>query len=169
MPHVENDRIVENTNEARAGVTGHNVNYAVIGLQRAIHQIGEQTFQRRSNWQSASGHIVGHSSYISRAPDALLCRGGRGNHAWPACHVQTWESRLHTGILTDASRSPTFVTSPKKPKHNHDDQDAEQCQDRIPHWIGIIVPGTPPRSSFAVSRDRDLVIGHGRRPLKEPS
>jgi Resolvase, N terminal domain len=48
-------------------------------------------------------------------------------------------------------------------------QHAEQCQDRIPHWIGIIVPGTPPGSAFAVSRDRDLVIGHGRRPLKEPS
>jgi hypothetical protein len=30
MPHVENDRIVESTNEARAGVTGQNVNYVVL-------------------------------------------------------------------------------------------------------------------------------------------
>ena len=30
MPHVENDRIVESTNEARAGVTGHNVNYVLL-------------------------------------------------------------------------------------------------------------------------------------------
>ena len=27
MPHVENDRIVESTTEARAGVTGQTVNY----------------------------------------------------------------------------------------------------------------------------------------------
>jgi hypothetical protein len=30
MPHVENDRIVESTTEARAGVTGHNVNYVLL-------------------------------------------------------------------------------------------------------------------------------------------
>jgi hypothetical protein len=30
MPHVENDRIVESTNEARAGVTGQNVNYVLL-------------------------------------------------------------------------------------------------------------------------------------------
>ena len=39
MPQFENDRVVESTTEARAGVTGHNVRYvlafstlAVIGL-----------------------------------------------------------------------------------------------------------------------------------------
>jgi hypothetical protein len=32
MPHVENDRIVESTNEARAGVTGQTVkNIVLIG------------------------------------------------------------------------------------------------------------------------------------------
>jgi hypothetical protein len=30
MPHVENDRIVESTNEARVGVTGHNVRYVLL-------------------------------------------------------------------------------------------------------------------------------------------
>ena len=30
MPHVENDRIVESTNEARAGVTGQKVNYVLL-------------------------------------------------------------------------------------------------------------------------------------------
>jgi hypothetical protein len=30
MPHIENDRIVESTNEARAGVTGQNVNYVLL-------------------------------------------------------------------------------------------------------------------------------------------
>jgi hypothetical protein len=30
MPHVENDRIVESTTEARAGVTGQNVNYVLL-------------------------------------------------------------------------------------------------------------------------------------------
>jgi hypothetical protein len=30
MPDVENDRIVEGTNEARAAVTGHTVNYIVL-------------------------------------------------------------------------------------------------------------------------------------------
>jgi len=30
MPRVENDRIVESTNEARAAVTGHNVRYVLI-------------------------------------------------------------------------------------------------------------------------------------------
>jgi hypothetical protein len=30
MPHVENHRIVESTNEARAGVTGQTVNYVVL-------------------------------------------------------------------------------------------------------------------------------------------
>jgi hypothetical protein len=43
--------------------------------------------------------------HISRAPDAQLCLGKRGNHAWPAYHVETWQSRLHTGSLTGASRS----------------------------------------------------------------
>jgi hypothetical protein len=37
MPHVENDRIVESTNEARAAVTGQNVNYILlIGTLAAI-------------------------------------------------------------------------------------------------------------------------------------
>ncbi len=30
MPQVENDRIVENTTEARAAVTGHNVRYVLV-------------------------------------------------------------------------------------------------------------------------------------------
>ena len=30
MPHMENDRIVESTTEARAGVTGHNVRYVLL-------------------------------------------------------------------------------------------------------------------------------------------
>ncbi|MGB9298348.1 MAG: hypothetical protein WCB52_19335 [Pseudolabrys sp.] len=30
MPHVENDRSVKYTNEARAGVTGHNVRYVLL-------------------------------------------------------------------------------------------------------------------------------------------
>jgi len=30
MPHVEDDRIVESTNEARAAVTGHNVRYMLL-------------------------------------------------------------------------------------------------------------------------------------------
>ncbi|HEX3340143.1 MAG TPA: hypothetical protein VHT68_13350 [Pseudolabrys sp.] len=37
MPHVENDRVVETTNEAHAGVTGHNVRYVLlIGLVAVI-------------------------------------------------------------------------------------------------------------------------------------
>lgn len=30
MPHVENNRIVESADEARAGVTGHNVRYVLL-------------------------------------------------------------------------------------------------------------------------------------------
>ena len=30
MPHVDNNRIVESTNDARAGVTGHNVRYVLL-------------------------------------------------------------------------------------------------------------------------------------------
>lgn len=30
MPRVEDDRIVENTTEARAAVTGHNVRYVLV-------------------------------------------------------------------------------------------------------------------------------------------
>ncbi len=30
MPHVEDNRIVESTTEARAGVTGHNVRYVLL-------------------------------------------------------------------------------------------------------------------------------------------
>ena len=30
MPQIENNRIVESTNEARAGVTGHNVRYVLL-------------------------------------------------------------------------------------------------------------------------------------------
>jgi len=30
MPHDENNRIVETTNEARAAVTGHNVRYVLL-------------------------------------------------------------------------------------------------------------------------------------------
>jgi hypothetical protein len=30
MPHMENDRIVETTTEARKGVTGHNVRYVLL-------------------------------------------------------------------------------------------------------------------------------------------
>ncbi|MGB9657911.1 MAG: hypothetical protein WCB75_22245, partial [Pseudolabrys sp.] len=30
MPHIENDRIVESADEARAGVTGHNVRYVLL-------------------------------------------------------------------------------------------------------------------------------------------
>ena len=30
MPHIENDRIVESKTEARAGVTGQNVNYVLL-------------------------------------------------------------------------------------------------------------------------------------------
>ena len=30
MPHMENDRIVESTTEARAGVTGQNVRYVLL-------------------------------------------------------------------------------------------------------------------------------------------
>ena len=29
MPHIENDRIVENATEARGAVTGHNVRYVL--------------------------------------------------------------------------------------------------------------------------------------------
>ena len=37
MPHVENKRVVETTNEARAGVTGHNVRYVLLfGLVAVI-------------------------------------------------------------------------------------------------------------------------------------
>jgi hypothetical protein len=30
MPHVDNNRIVESTDDARAGVTGHNVRYVLL-------------------------------------------------------------------------------------------------------------------------------------------
>jgi hypothetical protein len=37
MPHIENNRVVETTNEARAGVTGHNVRYVLlVGLVAVI-------------------------------------------------------------------------------------------------------------------------------------
>ena len=30
MPHIEDEQIVESTNEARAAVTGHNVRYVLV-------------------------------------------------------------------------------------------------------------------------------------------
>lgn len=36
MPHVEEDRIVESTNEARAAVAGHNVRYILLISTLAI-------------------------------------------------------------------------------------------------------------------------------------
>ena len=36
MPQVENDRVVETTNEARAGVTGNNVRYVLLISTLAI-------------------------------------------------------------------------------------------------------------------------------------
>jgi len=30
MPQIENNRVVETTDEARAGVTGHNVRYVLV-------------------------------------------------------------------------------------------------------------------------------------------
>jgi len=36
MPHMENDRIVETTTEARAGVTGHNVLYVLLICTLAV-------------------------------------------------------------------------------------------------------------------------------------
>jgi hypothetical protein len=36
MPHVEKDRIVESTTEARAGVTGQNVNYVLLISTAAV-------------------------------------------------------------------------------------------------------------------------------------
>jgi hypothetical protein len=50
----------------------------------------------------------------------------------------------------------------QKPKHHHDDGDADQCKERIARWIRMIDPCTPPASGLAADRDLDLVIGHGR-------
>ena len=36
MPHVENSHIVESTNEARAGATGHNVRYVLVVSTLAV-------------------------------------------------------------------------------------------------------------------------------------
>ena len=36
MPTYENDRVVESTTEARAGVTGHNVRYVLGGGTAAV-------------------------------------------------------------------------------------------------------------------------------------
>lgn len=37
MPHIENNKVVETTTEARAGVTGHNVRYVLLfGLVAVI-------------------------------------------------------------------------------------------------------------------------------------
>jgi hypothetical protein len=36
MPHVENDRVVETTTEARAGVTGHKVRYVLLVSTLAV-------------------------------------------------------------------------------------------------------------------------------------
>jgi hypothetical protein len=43
------------------------------------HQIGEQTSQRRSNWQSASVHNGDHL-YVSPAQAGGVSRGAHGNH-----------------------------------------------------------------------------------------
>ena len=51
-----------------------------IVAQPAIHQIGEQTSQHRSNWRSASVYNGGHL-YISPAQAARVSRGEHGNHA----------------------------------------------------------------------------------------
>lgn len=36
MPQFENDRVVESTTEARAGVTGHNVRYVLVVSTLAV-------------------------------------------------------------------------------------------------------------------------------------
>jgi hypothetical protein len=71
------------------------------------HQIGEQTSQRRSNWQSANEYAAG--GYAQPNVEII--------HGRLARRVQAQQSRLqHTGSLTDASRSPTFVTKTTKTK-----------------------------------------------------
>ena len=67
------------------------------GLSLANHQIGGQTSQRRSNWQSASEHTGSHSSDISRTPDAQLCLGERGNHVTSEAIKRGSVARLHPG------------------------------------------------------------------------
>jgi hypothetical protein len=50
MPHVENDRIVESTTEARAGVTGQNVNYVLLISTVAVIVLFAVAYFVTSGW-----------------------------------------------------------------------------------------------------------------------
>jgi hypothetical protein len=50
MPHVENDRIVESTTEARAGVTGQNVNYVLLISTVAVIVLFAVAYFVMSGW-----------------------------------------------------------------------------------------------------------------------
>jgi hypothetical protein len=67
MPHAENDRIVESTSEARAGVTGHNVRYVLLSYRSFRNRLcGDQ------------GLILWPASGFSRRGiPALFCKTNR--------------------------------------------------------------------------------------------
>jgi hypothetical protein len=50
MPHVENDQIIESTTEARAGVTGQNVNYVLLISTVAVIVIFAVAYFVTSGW-----------------------------------------------------------------------------------------------------------------------
>ena len=50
MPHVENDRIVESTTEARAGVTGQNGNYVLLISTVAVIVLFAVAYLVTSGW-----------------------------------------------------------------------------------------------------------------------
>jgi hypothetical protein len=81
MPHVENDRIVESTNEARAAVTGQNVNYVLlISNSRGYCSLSGGLFRN----QQLSGALQRPpSTDAAPARDALECRYEHESHT---CH-----------------------------------------------------------------------------------
>jgi hypothetical protein len=50
MPHVEHKRIVESTTEARAGVTGQNVNYVLLISTVAVIVLFAVAYFVTSGW-----------------------------------------------------------------------------------------------------------------------
>jgi len=59
---------------------------------------------------------------------------------------------------TDLSDTASFRL--QEPKRGHDDGNARHGQERIAHWIRIIVPGMPPGSAVGAGRKRSLVVRH---------
>jgi hypothetical protein len=127
-------------------------------------------FNERS---TASVKLAKRQRICGRRPEYCIGCASTPSRTWKSYVATLRTPRTGPAISTTYGKFDRRIANrqlsslrPQKPKH-YDDGDADECQDRIPRWIEILIPGAPPGSAFAAGRDRDLVIGHGRRPFNK--